>query len=67
MDEDIIQADWKKLCQKMEQTGVTSLDGNERIWINVDGLIGDVNGGGLISFFYNYGADYNRNNSFLIS
>ena len=57
MNEDLKQAAWKKLWQKIEQSDISRLDENERIWINVDGLIGDVSGGGLISFFYNHGAD----------
>ena len=57
MREDLKQAAWKQLWKKIEQSGYSILDENERIWVTVDGLIGDVNGGGLISFFYNHGAD----------
>jgi hypothetical protein len=48
---------WKELFKKLEESGYEKLNMNERVWLNIDGLIGDVNGGGLISFFYNHGAD----------
>lgn len=49
---------WQKIWQKVEEDGQSGLNTYERIWLNVDGLIGDVSGGGLISFFYNHGADH---------
>ncbi|MFD2614590.1 DMP19 family protein [Paenibacillus gansuensis] len=48
---------WHEIWQKVESNGKSSLNKYERIWLNVDGLIGAVSGGGLISFFYNHGAD----------
>lgn len=57
MDEKNKERVWKSIFQKIEESGYGSLNNIERIWVNVDGLIGDVSGGGLISFFYNHGAD----------
>ncbi|CAM3572413.1 DUF4375 domain-containing protein [Paenibacillus lupini] len=54
MDKDSV---WQSIWQKVENDGQSSLNKYERIWLTVDGLIGDVSGGGLISFFYNHGAD----------
>jgi hypothetical protein len=38
--------------------GYLSFSSDERIWFNVRGLIEAIENGGLISFYYNYGADY---------
>jgi hypothetical protein len=57
MDEKDKEIVWKQIFRKIDVSGYGSLNKFERIWVNVDGLIGDVSGGGLISFFYNHGAD----------
>jgi hypothetical protein len=38
----------------------SSLPREERVWFTVEALIGDVDGGGLISHYYNSGADFNK-------
>ncbi|MBP2001387.1 hypothetical protein J2Z69_002430 [Paenibacillus shirakamiensis] len=49
---------WTILCEKLDTQGYSQLNEYERIWTNVEGLIGEVSGGSLISFFYNYGAEH---------
>ncbi|QIP15243.1 DMP19 family protein [Spirosoma aureum] len=53
------QDDWGKLVDKAF-TNYLSLSPDERIWFNIEALIGDVDNGGLISHYYNSGADYNK-------
>lgn len=52
------QNDWEKLVDKWSNTGYECLTPDERIWFNVRSLIDAVSNGGLISFYYNPGADY---------
>ncbi|SMQ80584.1 protein of unknown function [Bacillus sp. OV166] len=49
---------WNQLFDKYEEKGYLSFSSDERIWFNVRGLIEAIENGGLISFYYNYGADY---------
>lgn len=49
---------WKKLVERYSSKGYEILTIDERIWFNVRCLIDAVDNGGLISFYYNYGADY---------
>ncbi|MFP5115214.1 DMP19 family protein [Bacillaceae bacterium C204] len=49
---------WNQLFDKYEEKGYLSFSSDERIWFNVRGLIDAIENGGLISFYYNYGADY---------
>lgn len=58
MDEQVKEKVWNNIFQKIEDKGYDSLNEHERIWFNVDGLIGYASNGGLISFFYNDGAEY---------
>ena len=53
------QDEWEKLVTKGFDD-FQSLIPNERIWFTVQGLLGDVNNGGLISHYYNHGADRNK-------
>ncbi len=53
------QSDWVELVSKA-MSDYNSLSKNERIWFNVESLIGQVNNGGLISHYYNSGADNNK-------
>lgn len=48
---------WEALCDKYAARGYDSLSPDERLWINIRGLIDATENGGLISFFYNSGAD----------
>jgi hypothetical protein len=52
------QSHWKSLIDKFDAEGYDKLTSDERIWFNVRSLIDEVDNGGLISFYYNYGADY---------
>lgn len=52
------QEDWEKLVGKVFQHGYRSLTPEETVWFNVQSLTQAVNDGGLISFFYNSGADH---------
>jgi len=49
---------WEKLVEKSLDKGYESLSADERIWYNVRTLIDAADNGGLISFYYNYGADH---------
>ena len=53
------QNDWEKLVKKGFQN-YNSLTADERIWFNLESLIADVDNGGLISHYYNSGADRNK-------
>lgn len=53
------QGEWENLVNKAF-TDYNNLSVNERIWYNIQTLIGDVNNGGLISHYYNHGADKNK-------
>src|SRR5690606_24962458 len=57
MDKELKQTTWKRLWEKVDERGISSLEEHERIWVTVDGLISDVTGGGMISFSYNHGDD----------
>lgn len=52
------QADWEKLVDKGENH-YDSLSADERIWFTIQSLISAVDNGGIISHYYNYGADHN--------
>lgn len=51
------QSDWEKLVDK----GIAdypSMSHEERIWFNIQSLIQQADNGGLISYYYNSGADW---------
>jgi len=52
------QENWKKLVDKAFEN-YTSMSKDERIWFNIQCLIQAVDNGGLISHYYNSGADFN--------
>jgi len=47
---------WKAVCEKAE-SHYENLNKKERIWFNTRVLIDSFNNGGLISYYYNSGAD----------
>jgi len=49
---------WESLIDKYDNEGYCKLTSDERIWFNVRLLLDAVDNGGLISFYYNHGADY---------
>ncbi|MEZ4974549.1 MAG: DUF4375 domain-containing protein [Cyclobacteriaceae bacterium] len=51
------QDKWEKLVDKSFSKGYGTLTDSERVWFNVQTLIQDVDNGGLISHYYNSGAD----------
>lgn len=53
------QDEWEKLVTK-GFTDFQSLTPDERIWFTIESLIGYVDNGGLISHYYNHGADRNK-------
>lgn len=53
------QAQWENLVNKAF-ADYGSLIRDERVWINVQSLLDQANNGGLISHYYNSGADYNQ-------
>jgi hypothetical protein len=48
---------WGELCTRWGRDGYAALSRDERVWLNVGSLIVAIYNGGLISFFYNSGAD----------
>lgn len=53
------QTDWEKLVDKA-LSDYSLLNPDERIWFNVQCLMDAVDNGGLISHYYNSGADHNK-------
>lgn len=51
------QGAWEKLVEKRFEKGLISLTNEEKIWYTSEVLIIDIQNGGLISHFYNGGAD----------
>lgn len=51
------QQHWSDLVDKRYRLGYESLDPDERIWFNVRVLIDSIDNGGVISYYYNSGAD----------
>lgn len=49
---------WENLVTKCENEGYDKLTSDERVWYNIRSLIDAVDNGGVISFYYNYGANY---------
>ncbi len=50
-------SEWCKIVNKAS-SDYDSLTKNERIWFNIRILIDSINDGGLISYYYNSGANY---------
>ena len=48
---------WHRVCDKWAKSGYASLTAHEQIWFNVRSLVDAVHNGGLISYFYNTGAN----------
>jgi hypothetical protein len=51
------QEHWQKLFEKLDKESYSNLTPDERIWYNVRGVIDSISDGGIISFYYNSGAD----------
>lgn len=50
-------AAWHALCEKWTHSGYQSLSKTEKLWLNTRALIDAINDGGIISYYYNSGAD----------
>ena len=48
---------WFALCDKAEDLGYPNLTPTEQVWMDIRSLIDSTNNGGIISYFYNSGAD----------
>src|SRR5262245_25085744 len=48
---------WHDVCRRLATDGYASLSRDERTWVNVRMLIDAIEDGGVISYFYNIGAD----------
>ena len=55
---ELTEREWYKLCNRWTSKGYTSLNEFERVWLSVRELIDCTNNGGMISYFYNSGADH---------
>lgn len=51
------QKHWQKLFEKLDAEGYERLTPDEKTWYNVRGVIDSIGNGGIISFYYNHGAD----------
>ena len=58
MNLDDFHDSWIKVVDKGSQGGYQSLSPAEKVWFNVQSLIQAIDDGGLVSFFYNSGADH---------
>jgi hypothetical protein len=52
-----LETKWQFLCERWVRLGYECLTEDERVWFNLRTLIDAVENGGLISYFYNSGAD----------
>ena len=52
------QQKWVELVEREHHKGYNKLSSDEKIWFNVQILIQAIYDGGLISYYYNSGADY---------
>jgi hypothetical protein len=52
-----LDREWQGLCGRLDDVGYAALSDDERTWLNVRWLIDSIENGGLISYFYNSGAD----------
>lgn len=57
MDQSELSA-WNDLCDKWQNLGYAGLTEPERMWLNIRRLIDSTNNGGIISYYYNDGADH---------
>lgn len=48
---------WSDLCDRWGSDGYDSLSRPEKTWLNIRALIDSIENGGVISYFYNSGAD----------
>jgi hypothetical protein len=48
---------WTRVCDKFANGGFESLSHSEQIWVSIRELIDSIENGGLVSYFYNSGAD----------
>jgi len=51
------QDDWEKIVDKAFDD-FSSLTKQERVWFTIQSLIDSVDNGGLVSYYYNSGADF---------
>ncbi|HEX5725575.1 MAG TPA: DUF4375 domain-containing protein [Longimicrobiaceae bacterium] len=51
------QPPWDTLCRKWSSAGYDTLTPDEKVWFNTRSLIDSISNGGLISYYYNSGAD----------
>jgi hypothetical protein len=49
---------WRRLADKAFGQGYENLTPDEKVWFNVQSLIQTLHDGGLISFYYNDGANH---------
>ena len=49
---------WASVCDRLSTAGYDALSSSERDWVNLRSLIDSIENGGLISYFYNSGADH---------
>ena len=52
-----VEARWERLVDRWATDGYESLSPDEKIWLNIRQLIDSTQNGGLISYFFNPGAD----------
>lgn len=55
---DDYQQKWAELVERESHKGYNKLSSDEKIWFNLQILIQAIYDGGLVSYYYNSGADY---------
>lgn len=49
---------WARVCEKWDVSGYASLLPAEKVWFSVRMFLDNAKNGGIISYYYNSGADY---------
>ncbi len=53
-----LESKWFEICDRLSSDGYESLSDPEKLWVSVRELIDSTNNGGLVSYFYNSGANH---------
>jgi hypothetical protein len=61
-----VPMNWEAVCDKWSEQGYDALTEPEQVWISTRAFIDGVNDGGLVSYFFNYYADYYDDTTFAL-
>jgi hypothetical protein len=48
---------WRSICNTIKVSGYEALNSDQRVWVETRAIIDATNNGGVVSYFYNSGAD----------